>query len=142
MVYFDTSSNSEIEKAQEQEQPLAFEKSDIKPSKLSGAFEVHLNKKSAQASSPCKLNGIATSSQKQTKLGDLVDLALNQCIDITIKVVRVGDIEQVKKSDGTELSKQDVIVSDNTGSIRLVLWESDINGLSLMSGVWPQVWYH
>ena len=91
IVSFDTSLHSEMEKAQK---PLAFDKSDVKPSKLSGTLEVHLNKKSALATSPRKLKGMAMSSQKQTKLGDLVDLALNQCIDIIVKVVRVGDIEQ------------------------------------------------
>ena len=46
------------------------------------------------------------------------------------KVVKVNEVSTVKKSgDGKELRKQDVMVADETGSSRLVLWEDDVNSL-------------
>ena len=46
------------------------------------------------------------------------------------KVVQVGDISSVKRSaDDKELKKQDVMAADETGTCRLVLWESDVEKL-------------
>ena len=35
----------------------------------------------------------------------------------------------VRKSDGKELQKQGVVIGDETGSCRLVLWEEDVGSL-------------
>ena len=43
--------------------------------------------------------------------------------------MKVSDVAVVKKSDGKEFQKQDVVIGDETGSCRLVLWEEDVGSL-------------
>ena len=51
-------------------------------------------------------------------------------VGVKCKVVKVGDLSTVKKSgDGKELKKQDIMIGDDTGSCRLVLWDDDVNSL-------------
>ena len=129
LISFETSFHEDIKKAKETESPLSFGGSDVKPSKLSGELEIHLSKKSSLGGSSHQYPDIDVSHCKVTKLGSLVDLAINQCIDVVVKIVKVGDVNVVKKSDGTELSKQDIVVSDSTGCCRLVLWEGDVDNM-------------
>ena len=57
--------------------------------------------------------------------------------------MKVSDVAVVKKSEGKEFQKQDVVIGDETRSYRLVLWEEDVG--SLEEGKFarrggPQVW--
>ena len=45
------------------------------------------------------------------------------------RLVKVNDVAVVKKSERKELQKQDVVIGDETGSCRLVLWEEDVGSL-------------
>ena len=43
--------------------------------------------------------------------------------------MKVNDVVVIRKSDGKEFQKQDVVIGDKTGSCRLVLWEEDVGSL-------------
>ena len=62
------------------------------------------------------------SSSKAVKIAEIVDLIVNQGIRVVGKVVKVSDLEVLKKGDMKELKKQDVVIGDETGSCRMVLW--------------------
>ena len=62
------------------------------------------------------------SSSKAVKIAQIVDLTVNQGIRVVGKVVKVSDLEVLKKGDMKELKKQDVVRGDETGSCRMVLW--------------------
>ena len=38
-----------------------------------------------------------------------------------VKVVKVSDVKVVQRGDGKKLSKQEVVIGDETGSCRMVL---------------------
>ena len=67
------------------------------------------------------------------KVSDLLSVRVNQVIRVICKVVKVGEVTSVKKciTDGKELRKQDVIVGNESGSCRLLLWEEDVNVLEV-----------
>lgn len=52
---------------------------------------------------------------------------MNQDVTLICKVVQVDEVVNVKKTGGKELKKRDVVVGDETGSCRLVLWEADVD---------------
>ncbi len=117
-VSFETGLLAEMEKGKDKELPLALDRSDVKCSKLSGELEVHLNKKSGVALSPRKFSNVALPREMKTDLGSIVSLTMNQPLDVLVKVVKMNDVTMVKKADGTELTKQDVVIGDRTGCCR------------------------
>ena len=64
---------------------------------------------------------------KAVKIADIVKASAGQNLDITCKVLEIGEVENVKKKNedghGKEFRKQELKVGDNTGSCRLILWE-------------------
>ena len=52
-----------------------------------------------------------------------------QQVDITIKVLTIDPSTTVNKNDGSKVTKRDCIISDSTGTCRLVLWETDVEKL-------------
>lgn len=58
-----------------------------------------------------------------------IDTSSNSVINITGRVTFQGFEETILKN-GKTLRKQEGILTDNTGSIRIVLWESDIEKIS------------
>ena len=59
---------------------------------------------------------------KTISLDQLPDLAQFQRVSVAVKALRLDDPIQLTSGK----RKQDVIVSDSTGSIRLTLWEDEI----------------
>jgi hypothetical protein len=56
-----------------------------------------------------------------------------QHVTVVGKVARVSDtMEVTSKNTGKHLTKQDCSLHDCKSSIRVVLWESDINKLTLL----------
>ena len=70
-------------------------------------------------------------ASKQISISELSDLSTTvlQQIDITIKVLSIYPSTTVSKNDGSKVKKQDRIISDSTGTCRLVLWETDVEKL-------------
>ena len=134
VVSFDTSHLDSMKKAEVEQSVVALNDSTVKKSSFSSEIEVHLNKRSKVAASPRKLSlglegAVLPSTSRATKIAEIVDLKVNQYVGVVCKIVKVNDVAIVRKSDGKELQKQDVVIGDETGSCRLVLWEEDVQGL-------------
>ena len=52
-----------------------------------------------------------------------------QIVTVSVKIIKVTEPEQI--ASRSRITKQDVYVADTTGSMRLTLWETDINKLHL-----------
>ena len=87
--------------------------------------EVMMTNKTKIESSPRKVTVTDIADPKEVDINHLSELAINQEVSLTIKVISVGLAEKVNKRVGSELSKQDVIVGDATGCTRVVLCEND-----------------
>ncbi len=61
-------------------------------------------------------------------LGEVSQLAVNQLVTVTCKVIKLGDICDMQSKSKT-LKKQDCTVSDHEDTIRLVLWEDNCGRL-------------
>ena len=132
VVSFDPGHRAAMKKAEEEGSVVALSNSIVKRSALSSELEVHLSKRSKVMSSPRKLSlGYAVVlSRRSSKITDVATLTVSQEIEVRCKVVKVNEVSTVKRSgDGKELRKQDVVIGDETGSCRLVLWEDDVSSL-------------
>ena len=132
VVSFDTTHRVILKKAEEEGSVVALSNSIVKRRSLSSELEVHMNKRSKVMSSPRKLSlgDVVVPLGRTVKISDIASLTGSQEIEVKCKVVKVNEVSTVKKSgDGKELRKQDVIIADETGSCRLVLWEDDVNSL-------------
>jgi len=108
-------------KAEEEQSIVMLNSTTVKKNSFSSELEVHLNKRYKVAASPRKLSldqggAVLPSTSKPTKIADIVNLTVNQGIGVVCKVVKVNDVTVVRKSDGKELQKQDVVIGNETGS--------------------------
>jgi len=69
----------------------------------------------------------AKTFSKTVKVGSIEELPLYKRYDVNVKVVSSSEEEIV--SNG--LKKQDLVVGDDSGSIRLTLWESEIGKMEV-----------
>ena len=132
VVSFDTTHRVILKKAEEEGSVVALSNSIVKRRSLSSELEVHMNKRSKVMSSPRKLSlgDVVVPLGRTVKISDIASLTGSQEIEVKCKVVKVNEVSAVKKSgDGKEPRNQDVIIADETGSCRLVLWEDDVNSL-------------
>ncbi len=82
-------------------------------------LEVVLSNRSTVLASPKQFSVEGVGCKKAVKIADILDIAVNESVDVSI----------VRKGDGKELKKQEVVIGDETGSCRMVLWEEDVNEL-------------
>ncbi len=132
LVSFDVNHMSSVKKAADEQSAIAVSNANVKRSSLSSELEVHMHKRSKVAVSPLKmsLGDVVLQSTKTVKVADVGLSAVRQDVELVCKVVKCSGVTIVKKSGGTgELKKQDVVVGDETGTCRLVLWEGDVESL-------------
>lgn len=134
VVSFDVAHRAAMKKAEEEQTVIALSNSNVKKSTYSSELEVHLHKRSKVTSSPLKMSlgdaDAVVQSTKTVKVADIGLLKVKQDVELMCKVVKVNDVSSVKRSgDGKELKKQEVMVGDETGTCRLVLWEDDVDSL-------------
>lgn len=134
VVSFDVSHRPAMKKAEEGQAVVALSNSNVKKSSFSSELEVHLHKRSKVICSPLKMSlgdtEAVLQSTKTVKVADIGLLKVKQDVELMCKVVKISDVSSVKRSgDGKELKKQEVMVGDETGTCRLVLWEGDVESL-------------
>ena len=134
VVSFDVSHRPAMKKAEEGQAVVALSNSNVKKSSFSSELEVHLHKWSKVISSPLKMSlgdtEAVLQSTKTVKVSDIGLLKVKQDVELMCKVVKISDVSSVKRSGGgKELKKQEVMVGDETGTCRLVLWEGDVESL-------------
>ena len=134
VVLFDVSHRPAMKKAEEGQAVVALSNSNVKKSSFSSELEVHLHKQSKVICSPLKMSlgdtEAVLQSTKTVKVSDIGLLKVKQDVELMCKVVKISDVSSVKRSGGgKELKKQEVMVGDETGTCRLVLWEGDVESL-------------
>ena len=61
----------------------------------------------------------------------MVNLAVNECVTVEVKVVDVEVTNTVTNKYGKELTMQNIVIADNSGQCRIVLWENEIGKMEL-----------
>lgn len=129
IVSFERSLHKALQEAYQTRSSVSFVNCQIKPNNIDQRLEIVATSQSRVETSPRKYTKLELeAATKQSDLADLTELAVNQSVDITIKVMTVNPITVVKK-DGSNINKQDCIITDSTGSCCLKLWDNDVNTL-------------
>lgn len=68
--------------------------------------------------------------ETQDKIGSLSKLNIYQKVCVQAKVLEKGEPEQITTKLNKTLLKCDAIIGDNTGTIKLTLWEQDISKIN------------
>lgn len=56
----------------------------------------------------------------------MVNLAVNECVTVEVKVVDVEVTNTVTNKYGKELMMQNIMITDNSGQCRIILRENEI----------------
>ena len=70
-------------------------------------------------------------SRELVLLSELTSLSINDKVNVCGKVMELKNVVERKKGDGSSILKRDSVFGDNSCSVRLVLWEGDINKLAV-----------
>lgn len=64
-------------------------------------------------------------------LSDMDKIPLSSLVSVSAKAIRLDSPVNIVGSNGKTLTKQDAIISDATGTFKLVLWEGNVGKLTL-----------
>jgi uncharacterized CHY-type Zn-finger protein len=70
---------------------------------------------------------LSSSSDAIMSISSVSKLAKEQLVSIKAEVVQVSSVKKISTSFKGELRKQDVIVRDSTSSIKIVMWEDNVD---------------
>lgn len=141
MVCFEPKLRNDITKAHENGEGIAISRCAVQRSKRTGKddLEIVLGSHTTISKSPKKIRldeatllatNPASSSTEVHALEQVADLAVNQHVTLTGKVVSVKPSETVHSKIREEtLTKQDFTIADTTAICRGVLWEKDVGTL-------------
>ena len=111
--------------------PVKINECEVQRSSYSNDLEIKLTRKSTIAQSPKKFEAVAgpsaPSSPLQTQISEIPVKGHFDLVNLKIKVLEVNPPCTV--STGT--LKQDVIITDSTGVIKLALWENEVGKLEI-----------
>ena len=128
-VGFDTKMHQQMDKFYKDKETVTISNCEIRPSKVDDELEIIVKSSSGLQRSATKfqipddITGLY--SIQCITIEHVEELPIFKKISITAKAVLVSDQEQVYNGK----AKQDVKLADTTGSICLVLWESDVGKL-------------
>jgi hypothetical protein len=135
MVSYDAKYWGAMEKSKEEQSPIALRNCTIQRSKRTLDLEVIANDGTEVAASPKKYKIVKSvlSSKPNVKLYSIVEackLAPGATISIMAKVTGVKPPEKLLKKDRrTHVAKQDCLISDSSGTCRIVLWADRVGAL-------------
>ena len=130
LISFDPTLRSSLATLSEEGAKICINNCQVKSDKDSGN-EITLTTKTKIDQSPRKHPVQATDLSKITQVNDIPHLANGQQVNVKVKVVRLSQSVEVNNRKGVTLKKQDCVIADVSGSIRLVLWENDVSKLAV-----------
>ena len=130
LISFDPTLRSSLATSSEEGTTICINNCQVKPDK-DGGNEITLSTETKIDQSPRKHPVQATDLSKITQVDDIPHLANGQQVNVKVKVVTLGQSVEVNNRKGVTLKKQDCVIADVSGSIRLVLWENDISKLAV-----------
>ena len=136
IICFDPSLHQTVDQALKNRSSISFVNCQVKPNVFDKQLEVVATTRT-KVETTSRIYTVPTenfedeTSSKQISISELSDLSTTalQQVDITIKVLSIDPSTTVNKNDGSKVTKQDCIISDSTGTCRLVLWETDVEKL-------------
>ena len=63
-------------------------------------------------------------------LEEIVRISVGQRVNVTVEVISIGEITEVKKKNGEFVNKMELPVGDALGACRLVLWQEQVSAVS------------
>ena len=120
---FDAGVRRKLLDFEERKQGITLSNCEIKRSRRGNELEILVNKRTeiAESEKVFKVEG-ETNAGKKSCLKELLGLSLFQRVTIEVKVVRV---EKALEVNGGK-KKQDILVGDETGTVRVTVWEEEI----------------
>lgn len=128
MVGFNTLQQKEIAAFQDQKQTVTLDDCQIQKSRYGAQMEVLLKQSTSILSLPKKLHDVVSSSPLTSgiiTLAQLPNIQKFQTVSVTAKVLTLSERVEVKP----QLYKQDITLSDATGTARMTVWQTDIDKL-------------
>ena len=132
-VCFSPEKHSHFLSRYESSSPVKLNKFQVKRNARTNKDEIHINKRTKlddpQESEVCfdikELPTTETCKPGLTSVSDVINGGTNVVANVCGRVTLQGSTEDVI-AKGKTLRKQEALFTDNSGTIRLVLWESDI----------------
>ena len=121
---FDAPLHEQLQSFQDSKQPVAVNGCNVTQNKKNSSFELKLPKNTKLAQAKCNIDVAGDTNTKET-IADIGSKPEFEKIIIDAKVLVTLDPVKVLPTH----TKQDVIVADPTGGIKLTLWNNDINTL-------------
>ena len=96
-------------------------------------FEIWTSRRSHVESSSEKSFDLTDVEKKYSvvALEDLVNIAVNERVVVSIKVVDMEETRTTQNKYGKEFTMQNVMVADGTAQCQVVLWENEVGKLEL-----------
>ena len=129
LIGFDTSQQQRLADYSENQTPVKLSKCQVSNSMVEGKLQVVLKTYSSIDESPTKFSipeNMILQPGAKLDIGQIHAVQDFQKVSVAVKPIKVSAPEMV-----SDKSKQDVYVADATGSMRLTLWQDDINKLDV-----------
>lgn len=129
IVGFDAKKQQELAKHRDKQEPIILENCKLTKSKFTDEMEVIVSSTTIFSPSEKIFNIPASAKETSTmiSLDTLQTLSNYQVISVKAKVLKRNEPTEIKPG----LVKQDFTIADGTGIAELVLWQEDINKLSV-----------
>ena len=125
MVGFNTLQQREIAAFKDQKQAITLDDCQIQKSRYGAKMEVLLKQSTSILSSPKEIVSSSTLLSGTITLAQLQGIQRFQTVSVTAKVIALSEKMEIKP----QLHKQDITLSDATGTARLTVWQSNIDQL-------------
>ena len=126
VVGFDILKQQKLSEHQGEEDTVMLEDCEVKKACFGDGLEVVITQSTSVIPSPRKLEKVV-SWNSSINLDEMESLEDYKCVNVSIKVLQVMPRTEVKPG----LEKQEVVLSDATGTARLTLWQENINTLEV-----------
>ena len=132
-VNFDSTNYDELHTVCFNKEPVHLGPVAIKRQRSLDGYEVVLSKRCKITSSMAQFDDNIPDMEESMfkKIEDIInDCKVEDCINVRVKVVKLGEIDEVSK-DGQLLKKQSVSVADSSGIMDVMLWQQSVDDLKL-----------
>lgn len=127
-VGFSRKQHEDLQKAMTDQQTVRLLDCEIKKSRYAEKYEVIVKKTSTISPSPKQIDlSSIRDLDNEIKLEDVASKDPYDQISVKVKVLKIDDPVTVNGG----LTKQDVIISDNTGTVKFTIWEDVVNLLEV-----------
>ena len=94
---------------------------------INGEPEIHINNRTRIIVNPADIDKekFPTPLENKKKIEELEEGMVN--VDVVCRVVRIYELREFEREDGSKGKVLNLLVADETGKARVVLWDEDVN---------------